>query len=94
MFQTSADAGPVLTGVVDRRTPRSFRLTWDPAYPSQVVELIRLVTEDALNVLTWTPPGEVTALKVILSPPKVEFAPLSVAAVSANISIEELLTTD
>lgn len=92
--QSSPESGPVFTGKVDAREPRTWQLSFATAPRSVVAELIRDVTAFANTARDFTPPGELTAIKVLYSPPEVSVSPLSGAAADVTVTVEELLNTD
>lgn len=90
--QTRHEDGVVLTGRIDSREPRTFRLDFVGMPAVQV--LMADVAANALTPRGWTPPGEVTELQVLYSPARAALSPSSAVVASASVEIEELLTTD
>lgn len=92
--QSDRANGIVLTQRIDSREPRRWRLGFSSAPTSVINELIRDVAERAFVAQSWTPPGEVSAISVIYSPPEVRASPASHSSAEVTVELEELLATD
>lgn len=92
--QSERANGIVLTQRIDAREPRRWRLSFVNAPTSVINELMRDVTTYAWTSQAWTPPGEVSAIRVLYSPPEVRASPASHVSSEVTVELEELLTTD